>query len=229
MMASLARHDLLWLTGVGWARAIDGLSGPAREAALRWRERDWPVVARRRDADAADDELCGGIALPPQADGSKPRIALRAPLSALDRRCGALPLSAVIDKAPPAWQQKLSLLEEQARDAGIGLRVFGSLSWQALTGQAYVTPASDIDLLCRPADRSALESACILYETGSMQLPLDGELIFPSGAAVSWKEWMVARKAGSSCLRVLVKQAHTVRLALPAELLAELPAEMASA
>lgn len=229
MMASPARHDLLWLTGAGWSQALQHLSGQAREAALRWRERDWPVVARRRDVDAAEDELCAGIALPPLEDGSKPRIALRVPMSALDRRCGAMPLAAVIDKAPANWRQDLNNMEAQAREAGIELRVFGSLAWQALTAQAYVTPASDIDLLCRPADRRTLEAACILYQAWAGRLPLDGELVFPSGVAVSWKEWMVARQAGFDSLRVLVKQSQAVRLALPAELVAGLPPEKAAA
>jgi len=40
-------------------------------------------------------------------------------------------------------------------------------------------------------------------------LPLDGELEFPDGAAVSWKEWM---QAGERPHRVLVKRAADVVL-----------------
>jgi phosphoribosyl-dephospho-CoA transferase len=46
-------------------------------------------------------------------------------------------------------------------------------------------------------------------------LPLDGEIVFPSGDAVAWKEW-----AGAE--RVLVKRASAVRLAPVAELLSTL-------
>jgi phosphoribosyl-dephospho-CoA transferase len=53
-------------------------------------------------------------------------------------------------------------------------------------------------------------------------LPLDGEIMFPSGQAVSWKEWASASTASA---RVLVKDADSARLAALEELLATLRAK----
>jgi phosphoribosyl-dephospho-CoA transferase len=78
-------------------------------------------------------------------------------------------------------------------------------------------PDSDIDLLFFPANRNALDAGLALLERYSAVLPLDGEIVFPSGDAVAWKEWLNAD-------RVMVKDAVTVRLAPTAALLATLDA-----
>jgi phosphoribosyl-dephospho-CoA transferase len=53
-------------------------------------------------------------------------------------------------------------------------------------------------------------------------LPLDGEIVFPGGQAVSWQEW---RMAIANPSKVLVKELDSVRLAETASLLALLEAE----
>jgi phosphoribosyl-dephospho-CoA transferase len=92
---------------------------------------------------------------------------------------------------------------------------------QAITGQSYLTPASDIDLLFVPADAASLRAGLALLEQYAALLPLDGEIVFPSGEAVAWKEWI---SAGRHDARVLVKDAGAVRLAPMAQLLATLEA-----
>ncbi|MFA9219271.1 MAG: phosphoribosyl-dephospho-CoA transferase MdcG domain-containing protein, partial [Sphingomonadaceae bacterium] len=99
------------------------------------------------------------------------------------------------------------------------LHTYGSCAMQALTGLSYLHPASDIDLLLYPADRQQLDAGLSLLATQAQSLPLDGEIIFPDGAAVAWKEWLQALANNS---RVLVKRLHTVQLAQPAALLAML-------
>jgi phosphoribosyl-dephospho-CoA transferase len=119
--------------------------------------------------------------------------------------------------APSPWPDLLTGL---ARDAGsLPLRVYGSLAMQALTGLPYVTGRSDIDLLAYPATGRQLHAALALLSRYATCLPLDGELIFPSGQAVSWKEWLQTKLNQS---RVLVKGAHAVHLADPQTLLATL-------
>jgi phosphoribosyl-dephospho-CoA transferase len=49
----------------------------------------------------------------------------------------------------------------------------------------------------------------------AQQLPLDGEVLFPSGDAVAWKEWVGAGYSE----RVLAKCRDTVRLARREELM----------
>lgn len=222
-----ARHKLVWLSDAGWQTALanDNTSAnasapPHRHAAIdQWRRADWPAVIRRTDADAADHEVCLGIALPPNpADGSKMRIAFRAARSDVRKMLDPIRIGAAADAAPAAWRAPLATLEAAAERQGLSIRVYGSLALQALTGQPYVTPASDIDLLFYPAAVAQLETGIALLAAYRSVLPLDGEIVFPSGQAVAWTEWLNAMH-GAATPRVLVKRKDTVHLSAMAELL----------
>src|SRR6185369_13349406 len=115
------------------------------------------------------------------------------------------------------WQLPFAHLRKAS--AGMDLRVFGSLALQALTGQAYLRESSDIDLLFRPRSTSELDAGTLLLASFLGELPLDGEIVFPSGQAVAWKEWFTAR---AHTERVLIKSQASVKLAPRAELRAEL-------
>lgn len=209
-----SRHELVWLSGRGWDAALES-APPAQHAAIeQWRREDWPTVVRRADAGLAAGQVSLGIPLPPTPDGVKGRIALNASRSDVARRGAALALADAAQAAPQHWRLALDVLA-----AGLPLQAYGSLAMQALTGQTYLTPSSDIDLLFFPADANALHAGLALLEQHAATLPLDGEIVFPSGAAVAWKEWLAA---GPSQARVLVKDAGAVRLAPMAELMASL-------
>jgi phosphoribosyl-dephospho-CoA transferase len=210
------RHDLVWLTGRGWDAALAG-APPGQHAAIeQWRRQDWPAVARRADAGLAAGQVSLGIPLPPSADDVKGRIAFNASTADVARRSPALPLADAARAAPDRWRSALDALAGSMR-----LHAYGSLAMQAITGQSYLTAASDIDLLFFPTDGDALRTGLLLLERHAAVLPLDGEIVFPSGAAVSWKEWL---GAGPVQARVLVKDAVAVRLAPIAQLLATLEA-----
>jgi phosphoribosyl-dephospho-CoA transferase len=206
-----SRHDLVWLSGDGWnaarARAL-----PAHHAAIaQWRRQDWPAIVRRADAGLAAGQLSLGIALPPAPDGVKGRIALNVDKSDVARTSPALALCAAAHAAPKDWRPALDALA-----AAMPLRAYGSLAMQAITGQPYLAAASDIDLLFFPSDAAGLRDGLALLARFAQVLPLDGEIVFPSGAAVAWKEWI---DAGAANARVLVKDTGAVRLAQPASLL----------
>jgi phosphoribosyl-dephospho-CoA transferase len=210
-----SRHDLVWLTPAGWDAALAGLPGAERASLLQWRVEDWPAVVRRPDAGIAPDQVALGVALPPvPGSGYKPRVALHAPRAAISRHEAAIPLARAAEAAPPAWRAPLLALA--ARAPACGLRSYGSLALQAITGLHYLRPSSDIDLLLAPADRTELEEGIVLLSEHAAHLPLDGEIVFPCGAAVAWKEWC----AGGA--RVLAKSISEVRLADRAALLATL-------
>ena len=213
----LARHDLLWLCGEGWRQVQGAVPPEAAEAAAaiaRWREADWPVIVRRADADLGPDQASVGIALPPCAeDGRKLRIACRVALDAVRRRAPPLPLARVAQCASilPSWRAPLAALARDADRQGIALRVYGSAALQALTGQLYLRGSSDIDLLVQPRAIVELDAALGLLRTHATTLPLDGEIVFPGGRAVAWKELLAARE-GSPASRVLVKEMTRVSL-----------------
>lgn len=211
-----SRHDLVWLTPDGWNEALAQVPAPLRAPVERWRRANWPAVVRRNDANLADGFICAGIPLPPDRQtGIKPRVGLRLRSSSIDRRTGALPLERAIGSAPPEWRTALGLLSE------LKLRVFGSLAMQAFTGLDYLTPSSDIDVLFAPGDQVALDAGIALLSHVAQRLPLDGEVVFPGGAAVAWKEWRDARPSGR---KVLAKRIDDVQLVSPADLAAALGA-----
>ncbi len=204
-----SRHDLVWLTARGWDAALARALPGQHEAMEQWKQQGWPVVVRRDEAGAAPGTVSLGLAMPPDADGVKRRIALHALESDVTETAPPLSLSEAAHAAPAHWRPDLDTLIR----SGLPLRAFGSLALQAITRQGYLTAKSDIDLLFHPRTRATLDAGLALMAESA--LPLDGEIVFPSGDAVAWKEW-----AGAE--RVLVKGAAGVRLAPVAELLATL-------
>ncbi|EIJ47901.1 phosphoribosyl-dephospho-CoA transferase [Herbaspirillum sp. GW103] len=226
-----ARHHLLWLSQAGWLR-LQATDMDARQHATlqHWQQMRWPVIVRRRDAQASEQEICVGIALPPDAQGNKPRIALRVGTQEVAASRAPLLLrdivAARLSTLPAAWQTGLAQLQEHMGRADIALSVFGSLAWQALTAQTYLRSSSDIDLLFQPRSQSQLEAGVRLLAWQAMFLPLDGEIVFPDGAAVSWKEWRQVAVLGHHPEgQVLVKRPASVALERVGALRASLPLE----
>ncbi len=184
----MRRHDLAWLTGPGWDSVHRAHPDLATSPVARlWAERSWPLIGRR----ALLGERTGvalGLPLPPSAD--RRRIAV---LVAPDAIAATSPPPALADAmaaAPAAWHDTLARLVDIARRHGATARVYGSLAFQAITGLGYLTDRSDLDLLIEVApgtDLGALATALAAAAAGS-PMPVDGELVGPSGAAIKWRE-----------------------------------------
>jgi phosphoribosyl-dephospho-CoA transferase len=104
--------------------------------------------------------------------------------------------------ARPLWQGLAAI--------GAVTRVHGSHGWQHLSGEAYLHEASDLDLGIELPDAVAARAAVALL--GSARLPrrIDGELVFPGGDAVAWREF--ARALQQPGGRLLVKRLRQVQL-----------------
>jgi phosphoribosyl-dephospho-CoA transferase len=215
------RHDLVWLTPQGWDTALRPLDGAPLALAERWRTRALPVVVRRLEPDTPPDLLCFGIPAPPDPhSGQKVRLGFAASRSHVARVSPALPLDDA--DAPVAWQPGLASLRIALRAAGVDCRVFGSLAMQTLTGDHYLGANSDVDLLLRPLNGAQLEAGLALVARHAQTLPLDGEIEFPFGHAVSWKEWLgVPGQARHGFDRVLAKHLDSVALLTRDELLGQ--------
>jgi phosphoribosyl-dephospho-CoA transferase len=212
-----SRHDLVWLTPHGWQVAAQAAQPHDIDAIQLWRRQDWPAIVRRNDVGADANAVSLGIALPPDpVDGRKRRIAARVHRSHVARHTPPLALSESLAAAPDAWRAGLAALAAAAR-----FSAYGSLALQAITGRQYLSASSDIDLLFHPATIGELDAGTRLLASHAARLPLDGEVVFPSGDAVAWKELLGARANGA---RVLVKSIDGVRLADPASLIAALEA-----
>ncbi|MFZ6687834.1 malonate decarboxylase holo-[acyl-carrier-protein] synthase [Undibacterium sp. SXout11W] len=227
------RHDLVWLSHQAWAavfaqqmqRVPDEMTGFTVQALHRWQQEEWPAVVRRRDVDAADDEVCIGFALVP-VNGRKPRIAARVKAQDILEHQPSLALSTVIPFVAPQWQPALKVFNSEGNAVGVRWRVYGSVVFEFLTGQSYVNEQSDIDVLFRPQSQEHLVQGLALLRQFQTQIPLDGEVIFPQSQAVSWKEWLLSDLVleSSQTQRLLVKDNQQVRLVSKLELMQSLSA-----
>lgn len=188
-MAALARHDLVWLDPAAWlttAREAD------RELAAAWARAGRPFVVRREEAAPAAGSLALGLPLPSRLD--RRRIALAAPREGV-RRTGRMPLLAhACAAAFSGWRPPLRRLAAQMAECGAGLRVYGSLGWQYMTGEAYLHPASDIDLLIEPGATADTERLlALLSEIRAGDCPrLDGEIVLAPDRMLTWRELFTA-------------------------------------
>jgi phosphoribosyl-dephospho-CoA transferase len=187
--------------------------------------RGLPAVVRRFEPDTAPGMLCLGIPAPPDPhSGQKVRLGFAAERGQVATVRPALALDHA--EAPAAWQPGLASLRIGLRAAGVDCRVFGSLAMQTLTGDRYLGAGSDVDLLLRPANAAQLDAGLALVARHAQSLPLDGEIEFPSGHAVSWKEWLgpgdeAQARNRSGADRVLAKHLDTVALLRRDELLGQ--------
>lgn len=189
---------------------------------MRWAEHDWPAIVRRSDADAQPDTLCLGVAPPPEPDsGVKTRIPFTVGAADIVRHEAPLVLSAAESALSPAWRCAFSALAVEAGSRGLEFRVYGSVALQAITSLPYLAASSDIDLLFYPRTQAQLQEGMALLSLYAKQLPLDGEIVFPSARAVAWKEWAQAF-ANPVRPRVLAKGMSSLNLVQVADLLAEL-------
>ncbi|MEB0136785.1 malonate decarboxylase holo-[acyl-carrier-protein] synthase [Actimicrobium sp. CCC2.4] len=213
----LSRHSLLTLSAAGWASARAQVEARHHAAVERWCAADWPVIVRRHEVDCPTGQVCVGLALPPEPEsGIKYRLPLRIAINEVTRSRPPLTLAEVRFVLPPAWQAALPA-------AAMPLAVFGSAALQAITGLPYLRESSDLDILLQPTTPAALaDGLALLTQVGTL-LPLDGEIVFPSGAAVAWKEWRAASGQGAA-MRVLAKHNEGVVLVRVDALLANLTA-----
>jgi phosphoribosyl-dephospho-CoA transferase len=209
MPASVVRHDLVWLDPV--RESEFEVEGRHRLAVSGWVAAGWPAVATRRGDGARDGMVWLGIPLPPSRGTI--RIALRAPADAVLRVQPALRLAEVIGSAPAERRAALADLHAAAGEAGTLLRVHGSLAWQHLTGEPYMTADSDLDLLLEAESRWQLSAALRMLQLWEKRTGLvaDAEIRLPVGG-VAWRE------LASGAAQLLVKQEQGVAMVARGEL-----------
>ncbi|BAU88665.1 phosphoribosyl-dephospho-CoA transferase [Methylorubrum populi] len=219
MAEAYRRHDLLDVEPGAWAAAIAAradLAGVPHVAA--WAEDGRPVILRRRNPGDEAGLIPVGLPLPPR-DGKR-RIGFALPPDAVRPRRPLL-LAESRGACPPAWAATLGALIALSECHGLAPRPFGSLLWQSLTGLPYLSERSDLDLLwpVRAAIPPGLLDGLANIDARA-PMRLDGEILFPDGSGVNWRELHAAAPDDT----VLVKHRDRLVLREAAAVLAGRPA-----
>lgn len=215
----MRRHDLVYLDRDAVFATPCAETGDSFWLAARdWIAAGRPLVAARQPA--GDGLLLLGLSLPLKQQRKRLTIhvdrravaGIEAPL-AVDRCCSRLPI---------AEAEVLRRLAERAAACSARLGVFGSLAWEALSGEDYRHAESDIDLICDVETLPQFDAmlTALQQAAGQLSCRLDGEIRFPDGNAVAWRE-MAAQRENPAAL-VLVKGPQEVGLRMVHTLLASL-------
>ncbi len=218
----MQRHDLAWLKPGAAVRFLCGIA----DAALAARVADWtaagrPLVVARQPAGA--DGVLLGLTLP--ASEGRRRLGCLVDRRDILRTAPPLAIGACLRHLPDAVAVPLARLETRLFAGGVRVGVYGSLAWEAASGETYRHAGSDVDLICDvdSSDRYALAIAALTDAAAGLPCGLDGEIRFPDGCAVAWKE--LAAAGGNTAARVLVKGAAEVALLPVGDLLAQFDEE----
>lgn len=190
----LHRHQLAWLTAAGWERVGAGTwDEVSRDCLDHWRRHELPLVVTRQPAPGSGEAVVA-LGLPAPLRWERRRIPLSVPRVDV-ASWGDFPEAQQLHETlppeqRPAWQGLCAALEE----GGLVARIHGSHGWQLITGLGCVRPGSDIDLaLAVGRVEQADAAAAILQQAHGPHLSLDGELSWPDGQAVAWREWQIWR------------------------------------
>lgn len=205
------RHALLKIDPRAWPAIIADHPFAYLPRVASWAAQGWPLIMRRPSPEDDRERIPVGMPLPPE-DG-KLRIALGVPPEAVIAREPLPRLDRAMAVAPPSWRAAITTL------IGLGQRFdsppscFGSLCWELITGLAYVTPTSDLDVLwpVRAGSKVTGLLEAIARTEQSSGLRIDGEIALPGGRAVNWRELhKLLGNDGTS--RILVKTLDGVDL-----------------
>lgn len=190
---------------------------PQAKAVRAWLEAGLPLVGARQP-EVADGHVVLGLTLPPGS--AVRRIGVRVLAASIRQVEPALTVARCAALLPATLRVPLLRLAEALRALGVRVGVYGSLAWQATSGQAYWRDGgrepSDIDLICdvpgNVPDAGQL-SACIdrlAALDAALPLRIDGEIRLGGTRAVAWRELLAAR--GRCDVQVLVKGERRVWL-----------------
>jgi phosphoribosyl-dephospho-CoA transferase len=213
------RHELLRLAPDYWDRTLTSRPDLAAVPLLAsWADRGWPVVVRRRAAGECAKMVPIGVPLPRSA--GEPRIALAIPKEAVLERSSPPSLWTVRNAADRSWKPTIRALVMLGARHAVTPAAFGSLLWQYQTGLRYLSPRSDLDLLWRAHEGYEISYllAGIAEAERSAPMRIDGEIVFPNGASVNWRE-LYRALSHDDVSEVLVKSIDGVHLADISQLL----------
>ena len=205
----MRRHDLVYLRASAAFETLCAEAGsPFWLAARDWIARGRPLVAARQPATAPGVLL--GLTLPLHSE--RKRLTIKVDRSSIVAVQPAVTIARCMTLLPVDSVAVLGELESRINGRKARIGIFGSLAWEALSGEAYRHAASDIDIICDVATPAQFRLALAALQQAAVELPcsLDGEIRFPDGNAVAWREMLANLDRPNAA--VLVKGNEEVRL-----------------
>ena len=163
------------------------IAGDMADRVEIWRRAGHPLVVAASRPQDPPGSIRLGLATP-----AKERFGLLITAEAIDDIKPPPSLEDARHAAPKEWGLALDTVRHLAGAHGAAVAVYGSLAWQALSGEAFLRPGSDIDLLF-DCERDAAPTELFTRLAALEGTPrLDGEWRIGAGAAVSWREYAAA-------------------------------------
>ncbi|MDD2918323.1 malonate decarboxylase holo-[acyl-carrier-protein] synthase [Rhodoferax sp.] len=212
-MEDLRRNQLVCLHAQGWAQLqAHAWDAEAQAILAHWQRNKLPLVVCRQRIDVESAQVCLGLPAPRQ--WSRRRLALKLGLDQV-AAVATFPTLRQVAQAMP-WEPAAFKLDEKLTPLAVTPRVYGSHGWQWLTHMPYVHEASDIDISLNVPDFETACGATALLARAELGPRLDGEVVFPGGQAVAWRE--LQRLLAGHTAQVMLKDRQSIGLATLAEL-----------
>lgn len=217
-MPPLRRHQLAYLTAQGWQAALETeRDAQALEGLRHWAAHGLPLVVTRQPLPLQADRPHVHLGLCAPAAWGRRLLSLRVPAAAIAWFSEFPLLADALQVLPRGARAALAPLADALQAHGQRAHAYGSVGWQQVSTQRYLHARSDLDLWLPVAHALEADAAAALLLRHAPARPrVDGELVFPDGGAVAWREWAAWRAGQSRAL--LVKRLHGAALeaALPA-------------
>ena len=201
----LRRHQLVRLNERGWAaaRAL-AWDDEARACLSFWAAERLPLVVTQQPARLPDGHIALGLSAPLR--WNRRRLAMALPISGILFFDEFPKAAAITVLLPPPLRNAWATLAKT-----VDARIYGSFGWQQMTGLNYLHADSDLDLCVSVDDAAAADLAAAALSQAAFARPrIDGELVFPDGRAVAWREWQPWREQRVD--RILVKRLQGVAM-----------------
>lgn len=173
----LQRHNLVWLKST--ILKIDPIIAT-------WINAGRPLIVTRQDPLIPAGAIDLAVVLPGR-DKAKSRSKCRVQQQDIVSKQAPMLLQTVAERL---HDSRLRALDQALSNANLRPQVYGSYAWQALTGENYITPISDLDLLFTVNTHSDLLElrASLPAIMAPPSVRIDGEFLFAGTHAVAIEE-----------------------------------------
>ncbi|MCV2217996.1 malonate decarboxylase holo-[acyl-carrier-protein] synthase [Thauera sp. Sel9] len=205
----MRRHDRVWLhPSAVFSSNCMPVDGFHWQQVQDWICRGRPLVVPRQAASATQIVL--GLALPAHSDGK--RLSIQVERKDISAVFPPMPLAKCLQILSGRDRDCLVWLDAAMHGAGVRIGIYGSMAWELVSGETYRNEASDLDVVCDVIEMNQVNMLLVALQKAAagLSFPLDGEIRFPNGQAVAWRELLICRNTPGA--KVLAKGDEEIEL-----------------